>query len=161
MAMLAAFLSVAACGEDRTMPVPDNVIQLVERLAAAPALTRAAVESAVGAPLRTGDGNSSFAFYEAEGLKAGDAQLAVDFREPVSGGGATSGALLNLKVGGTCVARPDVESRFGPLTVTGAPRGRSPNEETKLSRDEPWGRLTFGFADRAPACLSSVTFARK
>ncbi|ALV06032.1 hypothetical protein [Roseateles depolymerans] len=78
--------------------------------------------------------------------------LRVSVKEP------TEKWLLNLTVAGKCVARSDVLARYPRLEVTNAPRGRSPNEETSYSRKELWGKLSFGFAQRNPDCLSSVLF---
>lgn len=67
--------------------------------------------------------------------------------------------LLNLTVAGKCVARSDVLARYPRLEVTNAPRRRFPNEETSYSRKELWGKVSFGFAERNPDCLSSVLFS--
>ncbi len=141
------------------MTSPGTVFEIIDTLRSQPRLDRHAVERAIGTRLGTADGNASFAFYEAKGVKAGGTTVSVDFREPVAGGAATAGPMLNLSIGEGCPARAEIEKRYGPLTVSGGPTGRSTAEETKLSRQEPWGRLTFGFADRAPSCLSSVTLA--
>lgn len=67
--------------------------------------------------------------------------------------------LLNLTVAGQCVARSDVLARYPRLEVRNSPRGGSPNEETSYSRKEVWGKVSFGFAERNPDCLSSVLFS--
>nr|WP_297382685.1 hypothetical protein [uncultured Roseateles sp.] len=67
--------------------------------------------------------------------------------------------LLNLTVGGKCVARSDILARYPRLEITNHPRGRSPNEETSYSSKELWGKVSFGFAERNPDCLSSVLLA--
>lgn len=141
------------------MTHPVSVYAVIDRLRDQPKLDRAAVEQALGTRLAGADGNAAFAFYEAKDIRAGDVTLSADYREPVAGGAATAGPLLNLSIASGCPARAEVEKRYGPLAVTGGPTGRSTAEETKLSRQLPWGRLTFGFAEKAPDCLSSVTLA--
>ena len=54
-----------------------------------------------------------------------------------------------------------IATKYGNLTLTEAPRGRSPDEETKYEAKTGWGRLVFGFAERNPDCLSSVGFVHK
>lgn len=67
--------------------------------------------------------------------------------------------LLSLSMGGQCVARRDVLARYPKLVVTGHPRGGSLDEETYYSTTEPWGKVSFGFAERNFECLSSVLFS--
>lgn len=141
------------------MTHPVSVYAIIDRLRDQPRLDRAAVEQALGTRLASLDGNAAFAFYEAKGIRAGDATLSADYREPIAGGAATAGPLLNLSIVAGCPARAEVEKHYGPLAVAGGPTGRSTAEETKFSRPLSWGRLTFGFAEKAPNCLSSVTLA--
>jgi hypothetical protein len=131
----------------------------IATLRGAPRLDRATVEGAFGARLNTGDGNDAFAFYAAEAVPLGAVTVSLDLRVPVPGGGATAGPLLNVRVVNGCPPRAGVEARYGPLTPTGMPRGHSRDELFSFSREEPWGRLSFGFAERAPDCLASVTLA--
>ena len=66
---------------------------------------------------------------------------------------------LVLELDGACTTIEQVKARYSPLKITGVPTGRSPNEETSHSKEMTWGRLSFGFAERNPACLASVVFA--
>ncbi|OWQ84468.1 hypothetical protein CDN99_24575 [Roseateles aquatilis] len=66
--------------------------------------------------------------------------------------------ILNLSITGRCVARSAVLARVPRLQITGAPRGRSLDEQTYWSSKEAWGSISFGFAERHPDCLSSVLF---
>ena len=68
---------------------------------------------------------------------------------------------LALIVGGTCIGLDAVRARYGALTVTDRPRGRSWNEVTSYTTIQPWGELSFSFAQRNPDYLSSVAFAPK
>ena len=141
------------------MTTPHDLDGAIAALRGAARLDRAAVEGTFGTRLNTKDGNSSFAFYAADAVPLGAVTVSLDLRVPVPGGGATAGPLLNLRVVKGCPTRAAVEGRYGPLTPTGMPRGHSREELFSFSREEPWGRLSFGFAERAPDCLAFVTFA--
>ena len=79
-----------------------------------------------------------------------DLRLGLDVNEP---------ELLILELDGLCTTIEQVKDHYGSLQIAGIPTGRSPSEETSHSKDMPWGRLSFGFADRNPKCLTSVAFA--
>jgi hypothetical protein len=66
--------------------------------------------------------------------------------------------MLWLLLAGRCAERAEVLARYADLKITQSPRGGSLDEETKWSRQEPWGRLSFGFAERDFNCLRSVVF---
>lgn len=55
-------------------------------------------------------------------------------------------------------SREEVRARFDDIKITAAPSGRSLDEETEFSRQEVWGTLAFGFAERAPDKLRSIIF---
>lgn len=67
--------------------------------------------------------------------------------------------MMVLKLAGNCVRKADVLGRNHDLAITDHPRGRSLDEETSYSVEKPWGKLSFGFAERSPDCLRSVVFA--
>lgn len=136
-------------------PTTAEIAAIVDRLRGLRTLDRTNVEQVLGRRLTRTDGNQAFTFWGA----AGRGLVAkIDFREPVRGGTATAGPILVLILGG-CVSRREIESRFGPLAITGTPRGRSLDEETALSREESLGRLSFGFAERKPDCLRSLSLS--
>lgn len=66
--------------------------------------------------------------------------------------------LMVLKLAGNCIRKADVLGRNDDLAMTDHPRGRSLDEETSYSVEKPWGKLSFGFAERSPDCLRSVVF---
>lgn len=135
---------------------------VIKALRSAGDLDRAAVEHATGATLAATSENAAFAMFEGHDVKLDDVTLGfIDLRHPKPGETATGGALLNLRITHGCPKRAAIEAKYGPFQITGVPRGRSLDEETSLSREEPWGRLSFGFAERTPDCLTTVTFARK
>jgi hypothetical protein len=65
---------------------------------------------------------------------------------------------LSLLLAGRCVERTAVLARYQGMKVTQTPRGRSPDEVTAWSRQELWGELSFGFAERNRDCLRRVLF---
>ena len=106
---------------------PTSLIAVIDALRSTSHLDRAGVEHATGAKLTSASENSSFAFFEVRDVKLHDVTLsAIDYREPKSGGTATAGPLLNIKVEG-CTKRADIEARYGPFQIVGAPRGRAPH----------------------------------
>ena len=139
-------------------PAP-TLAAIVADLRHGSALDRARIEKAAGARLSLLSENDAFSFYGGRSRTADHVAVELDFREPRPGGGATAGPMLNLMLTGGCQTRPEVEKAFGPLHVAGVPTGRSEDEELSLTRSEPWGRLSFGFADRTPECLTTITFA--
>jgi len=62
---------------------------------------------------------------------------------------------------GTCISLDTVRAHYGTLAITDYPRGRSLDEVTSFTAILPWGRLSFGFSERNPGCLSEICFAPK
>jgi hypothetical protein len=114
------------------------------------------IEQLLGTRLAEGAGTSAVDIYEASNVKLSDGQVSIDLRAAKPG--ATTGGLLNVGITGACLKRRDVERKYGPLALSGVPRGRSSEEQLAFSRSEPWGRLSFGFAEADPDCLRTVTF---
>jgi hypothetical protein len=142
---------------DQPLPALDK---LLDQVRATRNIDLATLEHAVGATLReSDDSNESVAFYAAHGVRSGSYTLDVDFRTPMKGGDATSGALLVLDLSGPCVHRAEIEARYGRLMLTQAPRGESLDEEASWSHREAWGELSFGFAEQKSDCLRSIVFA--
>jgi hypothetical protein len=75
------------------------------------------------------------------------------------GNGPTSfPGFLVLDVSGPCITLAQVRSHYSDLLITGAPRGHSLDEATWHSAMLPWGKLSFGFAERNRACLARIAF---
>lgn len=158
--LIAVFTPVVGCASKQIMQNSTNSLEsLIEKLRKSKAFDQATVEAALGKKLMLTSENSSFTFFEAKNVALEDYKLSLaDYRTPISAS-ATAGPLLNLTVTGPCLKKSAVEAKYGPLSVTNAPSGRSLDEELGLSRGEPWGILSFGFAERNPDCLRSITFA--
>lgn len=67
--------------------------------------------------------------------------------------------LLSLSLAGHCVQHAQVMSRHADLQVTRSPGSAAPDAQAYWSKEEPWGRLSFGFAERNRDCLRSVLFS--
>lgn len=118
---------------------------------------QAALSLTLGRDGKSESFNPYFSFYTAGGvaLDQGVVIEKIDLRlrrEPPDPG------FLVLTFAGTCVNKAEVMRRYGGLSLTEYPRGRSLDEEAHYSRSEPWGDLSFGFAERARDCLRSVVF---
>jgi hypothetical protein len=115
------------------------------------------IESALNVVLAKASENRFFNFYEAkdlalsQGVTIETLDLRIRKEQPHPG-------FLVLSFGGACVARADVFGRYDNLKLSDAPRGRSLDENTSWTREEPWGKLTFSFSERARDCLRSVSF---
>jgi len=68
--------------------------------------------------------------------------------------------LVVLSLAGACVTLNDVHLHYQDIRITGHPRGHSLDEKTSWSTYQPWGKLSFGFKERNPDCLASVTINR-
>lgn len=115
------------------------------------------IESALNVVLAKARENEYFGFYEASdlalsrGVTLEKLDLRIRKEQPHPG-------FLVLTIGGACVPRAEVMGRYDGLQLAGVPRGRSLDEETSWSRQESWGKLSFGFSERARDCLRSVVF---
>jgi hypothetical protein len=84
----------------------------------------------------------------------------VRYREPIGTENSGPSPLLYV-VFSNCMDRGKILSQYAPLSISQAPRGHSVDEETVYSQDRSWGTLSFGFAESAPNCLRTVTFAAR
>ncbi|MCT8180426.1 MULTISPECIES: hypothetical protein [unclassified Variovorax] len=99
-----------------------------------------------------------FRFFEGGPIRLGDGVeiSSVDLRirrEPGHPG------FLVIELQGRCVPLEEVRARHQLLSLTGVPRGRSPEEAITLSAETTWGRLSFGFKERRRDCLAYIVFA--
>lgn len=136
--------------------------QLVQALRERTPFTTNGVEALFG-PLQPREqaGDGPFAFYKGGpvALKDGTKVAEVDLRVRKTAGSPSSFLVLSLE--GTCVTLASVREHYAELKITQTPRGRSLDEETSHTSVQPWGRLSFGFKERNPKCLSSIAFDPK
>jgi hypothetical protein len=128
------------------------------------ALALPAIELTLNISLTKTNENPSFFFYEGGRVPLADALVSsVGFRAPVAGQSTDGGPLLVIKIDTSParrVSRKTILERFGPLVLTGVPRGRSSDEQAYWSSIESPGRVSFGFAEPAPDSLASIVFSR-
>lgn len=130
---------------------------LVDDLPTKVPLERDTLQTHLGVVLREKGSNAYTDMYEGGPVHLkGEVEIeSIDLR--VSKDKANS-RLMVLKLAGNCVRKTDVLGRHHDLAITDHPRGRSLDEETSYSVEKPWGKLSFGFAERSPDCLRSVVF---
>jgi hypothetical protein len=75
--------------------------------------------------------------------------------------GSNHPGFLVLEVGGSCITMEQIRTQYGELQTTPFSCGRSLDEETCHFQLLPWGKLSFGFKERNPQCLASVSFEPK
>ncbi len=132
------------------------------------ALALPAIELTLNISLAKTSENAHFLFYEAGRVPLADALVSsVGFRAPVIAPVMTppvdGGPMLVIKIDASParrVSRKTILERFGPLILTGVPSGRSFEEQAYWSSVEASGKVSFGFAERAPDSLASVVFSR-
>jgi len=167
MVLAGCNLAIAKQQKDTEMKqLPMTLWQTIDTLVEQIPFRRAKVERVLGVELFDSD-RRQFAIQPSfQPLEGGPVRLAdglvietVDLR--VRPEQESHPGFLGLRVAGTCIRLDAVRARYGALTVTDRPRGRSWDEVTSYTTIEPWGELSFSFAERNRDCLSSVAFAPK
>ena len=72
-----------------------------------------------------------------------------------------SDSILILNVTENCPDRVEVLRMYSGARITSHPTGHSLEEKTTYTVQRKWGGLSFGFKERAPECLSSITITYK
>jgi hypothetical protein len=137
-----------------------NLWEIIESLTLKPLFDPNAVEEALGMRLvrYVEPSNDAFDFFQGPGfpLDGGSELQKVSLRlgrtNPVI-------ALLMLDITGACIQIEEVRQHYPLIEMTERPRGRSLDEAKVFSTTQSWGRLSFGFRERNPQCLSFVVFA--
>ncbi|QDQ84733.1 hypothetical protein [Paraburkholderia megapolitana] len=133
--------------------------QAIDTLVAQLPFSKAKVETALGTPLREVDRNTYTVFLEsADAVQLADNEriAKIDLR---LGSEQAHPGLLSLDLEGGCINLDAVRAHYSNLKITDIPRGRSLDEATTHSAALPWGKLSFGFKERAPNCLAYVVLA--
>ncbi|WP_256260098.1 hypothetical protein [Burkholderia ubonensis] len=136
--------------------------QAIDALAQQVPFSKAKVEHALSTRLTETDeeGNDVFQFFKSTPVTLTDGVVIKNVDLRVKRQGAHPGFMV-LELGGQCVGLDAVRGRYSHLEITDVPRGRSLDEATTHSAQLPWGQLSFGFEERNPACLASVSFKPK
>lgn len=145
--------------KEKVMSKEISVWELIERVGAMRPLHKEQVESLLAAKVAMTSENESYTFWD------GTADLPLSNNMKItkvsfSTANPTKPADLSMSVylGGTCVSKQDLLKHFPTIEVVGAPRGRSLDEETVFSANTNWGKVKFGFTERAPDCLARLGF---
>jgi len=145
--------------------LPATLWQTIDTLAKQIPFKRAKIERVFETKLFVGDPREFVIQPSFESLEGGPVGLAdgvvVEMIDLRVGPEDSDPGFLVLRVAGTCINLDEVRARYGTLAITDHPRGRSLDEVTAFTSNEPWGKLSFGFAVRNPDCLSGVAFAPK
>jgi hypothetical protein len=136
--------------------------QAVEGLTQQVPFTKAKVEALLPVVLTERDaaGNALFHFFKSNRIELNDGAVIANVDLRIGRNGADPG-LMVLEIEGACVTYGQVRRYYKDLQMSGVPRGGSLNEAVSHSASLPWGKLSFGFAQRNPDCLAWIAFDPK
>lgn len=69
--------------------------------------------------------------------------------------------LAFFEMDGRCITVKELKRRYPAVSITGVPHSMSPEDKTYWSTESDRGKIAFGFAQKRPACLSTVVFTPK
>lgn len=103
-------------------------------------------------------GNEKLRLFEGAAVRlADDVEISgIDLRVRRTGPHA---GFMVLDLAGRPVPAEEVARHYTGLELSGVPRGQSLDEAIGFTAALSWGRLSFGFSERAPQCLVFVAFA--
>ena len=132
--------------------------QIVEALPRLIPFTKDKVETMLAVRLMETDytGNDVFHFYRSDPIRLSDGVTVSNIDLRIRRKGGHPGFMV-LSIDKACVTLDKVRGNYADLQITETPRG-SPDDETSYSTMLPWGKLSFGFAERNPNCLVSIVF---
>jgi hypothetical protein len=139
-----------------------NAIQdIVVKLQKIKPFTKERVGKVLNAKLIEKNRNEFFSFFEADGaVSANGLNLSkIDLRLRIDG--KPHPGFLVFDISDPCVTFDEISKQFAGMKLTGAPTGRSLDEQRSYSIQDDWGKLSFGFAERKPDCLASVVLDPK
>jgi hypothetical protein len=126
-----------------------SVITVLQRIAAAPGMSRDALRQHLGIPQDVGVNQMK------DGYQMRHGRVTLERFEFDRGE-----SLLNWRVGGRCLPQNAITGLLALTTITQAPSAHSSESLTYFTRDTAWGKLSFGFSydpfGKQPACLRSV-----
>ncbi|MDR2259353.1 MAG: hypothetical protein LBE06_00125 [Azoarcus sp.] len=75
--------------------------------------------------------------------------------------GETVRLILDLADEAACFTFERIKQSYPDLALTSIPRTQSLEDQAYFSSKQPWGRLSLGFKEKRPNCLSSIIFIPK
>lgn len=136
----------AACGDIWSFTAA--FIQLVR------AQDLAAVRSFLG-DLRIEQRGRSFTFYTADAVDLASGERVLAFSISANRFGKKIGG--GFDVANRCISHEEVKQHYPGWRVVSGPRGHSLEEQTLFQVDAGVFIYTFGFAEKAPDCLNSIS----
>ena len=159
---LAALLQACKAdpGRDTMNQADMGLWRVVDALAQQIPFSKQKVETVLSTRLKEENRNDYTVFFEGVGGEPDKGVVIsnVDLRLKLTG---KDPGFLVLDISGACVTIDQVRARYGDIELTGMPRGSSLEEEFNYSKFLPWGRVSFGFKEEKPDCLSSISFHPK
>jgi hypothetical protein len=148
--------------DHRKMATPLAALHpLLAKLRQQKPFTQARVQELFKAKLVEKDRNAYFAFLESANVSVdGGVQLdKIDLRLRIDG--EPHPGFLVLTVAKPCISLAELTTQYGALKLTQIPTGRSPEEQHSYSLEDNWGKMSFGFAEKAPGCVASIALEPK
>ena len=99
--------------------------------------------------------NDAFDFFQGSGVCLDDGIELTKISLRLSQANPATGILL-FEIAGPCIRIDEVRAYYPLINVSETPRGRSLDEATVFSTTQSWSRVSFGFRERKPECLSFV-----
>lgn len=160
IACMAATSAVAQAEKRSTMDIQSyNLWQLLEALGDQPSLAPDKIGLSLPVDFVEKKRNRYFSFHQGGQFSLAD-QIEIDNVELRTSLADDSKGLVVLGLAGACLPIDQVRAHYPEVTISDAPRGRSPDEQTSYSTRQPWGRLSFGFSERNPKCVATVVIDR-
>lgn len=129
--------------------------KLIESLSQQVPFTREKIEYILAASLPEREQNEHIISFHGKDIQLADQVVISNIELRLNEKRPTPGFLV-IDINGKCISLQQLQSHYGMLEITEAPRGRSLDEATTYSASFSWGALSFGFKESNPQCLSFV-----
>jgi len=104
----------------------------------------------------TNPSNRYWTFYKSPGITLQDGvtltSVNFSFNKDVYNSGS-----VGIDLEGACITLDQVRKNYPLLALASLPRGESLEEARYYSSEFPWGKISFGFKEKRPDCLSHVS----
>jgi len=137
-----------------------SIWSIIEVLSKQLPFTKERIEAVFGTRLEIDDADDSdiFQFFKAGHVSLAEGVELSEVELRLKRGGGHPG-LLVLQLEGRCVNLDQVRTHFSKLEITDVPRGRSSDEETTHTAKLAWADVSFGFAERNPKCVATISIS--